>query len=245
METARSFKLGFAAFAAGTAAALLLGSCTVNVEEKPALELSSSYPSDGQADVRVFGPYIFVFNKDLKLSAEDSVSSSFPATVTASHETLYVNPQEPFLAFGSSQSITVYSLTDGDGQQADLKKTVRFTLAAGENEDNDSAVLADTLRAGAAINGRAGKDGNAPVDDDYFLVAGADTDSVIITVHRLTANPVICVLPDTAYVLEFSATVSFTVVPPFLFFLTNRHVMDGVEENFGRYGWYSITAHLK
>ncbi|OGJ85837.1 MAG: hypothetical protein A2268_01105 [Candidatus Raymondbacteria bacterium RifOxyA12_full_50_37] len=244
MEDARPFKIRIAGFLLCLVFLLIMvQACTVNVDEPAMLSIESSYPARGQEHVRVFGPYYFVFNRTLGPAAGYTVAASFNAGISVSNETLSVTPDNTLLDFATPYTITISRVADAEGNYQDMDARFPFVTAAGEQEDNDEPGIADTLATGDIVHGQIGKEGNAPVDNDYFIIQRDSTDSVLITVTPLTSFPVICVLPDTAFILETNeSAVCPPRATPFTVLITNRYLINGVEKSFGREGWYSIRV---
>jgi hypothetical protein len=184
-----------------------------------------------------------VFNGKIAPVPDDDIRISFPGRLIASNETLYVTRTDA-PAYDRADTLEVRLLSRPDGSQATVLYQVAFRTAPGESEDNNSRLLADTLRPGSVRDGVCGNNDNAPSDDDWFMVIPSSNDSFQVTVSLLDTLPVICVRDRsfTAVNLAKTPVVRITGNDTLFFFMTNRYTIDGQEVRYGRNGWYRIDV---
>lgn len=201
--------------------------------------MQSSYPADGETDVRAFGKYYFVFNRALSSSDSGDVALSFPGRVVPSQETLYVERQDEFIPYDRADTILIRSLRDSKGRHERLEIRTAFRTARGEREDNSEPQLSDTLRRGDVLDGVTGTGGAAPGDRDYFTAAPSGPDSFKVTVSLLSSIPVFCVrLPeDTCWDLGALKAVAFTADDTVSFYVSNQYGLD----RYNTPGWYRVS----
>lgn len=208
MEENRPFKkvvlsFGFVVFL------LWMSGCGVNSSSKTFLELNSSYPAHGESNVRTFGRYFLVFNEPIAYQPGDAVFASFPVlNLYSSHETLYVERDGDVPQFEHQDSILVSSLTNAEGRAEAVRTRILFATAAGEHEDNNSLLLADTLKSGRILDGRVGKGDGAPSDEDWFILISGASKCCRVQIDLLGTTPVYCIvnMPDTVISVVYPKT---------------------------------------
>ena len=244
MEKSRPFQIAALAIFF-PAAVLMLSGCGINNTGDGTLELLSSYPSAGEANVRAFGRYTFVFNKKLSYSASDGVYASFPPRWSSSGETLFVDRTDGETPYGRRDSVSMTALTNAEGRIEQVRAGFSFTLAQGEEEDNDTRALSDTLRPGMSLDGKTGKGAGAVTDEDWFVAAAAPGSGVRVTVTLLDSVPLFCVAfgPDTVceLVKSFSSVV-FSGTDTLRLYLTNGYLKNGSFVRYPPEGRYRISA---
>ncbi len=168
--------------------------CGINSGPKPFLELVSSYPSDQETNIRTFGLYYLVFNEKLSYSSFDNVKISFPGNIFSQNETLYIQRTNEIPFFERRDTITIRSLTLQTKATDNFNVDIRFTSASGENEDNDTPDLADTLRPGKSLDGKIGKDDQTPSDYDWFVVIPDSGKEYRIQISKLSEISLYCIV---------------------------------------------------
>lgn len=226
-----------------------LAGCGLDPAGTRFFELTGTYPAAGQADVDPLGRYYAVFNAPVSYADGDDVAMSFPGRITANAETLFFERTDPLPPYGRSDWFAVRTLTPSGGSRERFDRTVSFTVAAGEQEDNNALASADTLRPGGVLTGTTDKAG-APLDMDYFVCTRDSQSAITLVVERIGPVPLFVVtLPgNRVYPLEalssvrFEAadTVDFAPSGPRILLITNKSLTGGPP--YPPNGWYRIRS---
>ncbi|MFH0918905.1 MAG: hypothetical protein V1913_00970 [Fibrobacterota bacterium] len=221
----------------------LITGCGLNPSGESALEVTGSYPADGDVNTRAYGRYYFVFNSAIAPSSSDEINLSFSARLTASGATLYVERLDA-PAFDRADTMEIRTLSRPGGGPAGVLYKIAFRTAPGEHEDNGTLVLADTLRPGRLLDGVCGNSDAAPSDNDWYVVTPTGNDSFEVTVSLLDSLPALCVrFPDYRVTdLGKTAPVLIRGNDTLRFFLTNRYTISGQTVQYARNAWYRISV---